>query len=136
MWFIAAIVGLGSLWDGFTTFFGIVRIFNIVDNPAQIIFAVVVSVVTLGFLIATHLIWAFETDDVVTLILKGAWVVCLVLDCYTAYIGNKYFVFEDKLENGSHQFGLVIVTLLITVSPILLSRILLAKEFRRSGYLY
>jgi hypothetical protein len=140
MWIIATIIGLGALWDGFTTFFGLVQIFNILGgdtvNPAQIIFAVVVSVVILGFLIATHVIWSFETDDVVTLILKGAWLVCLVLDCYTAYIGNKFLVFNDTLETPAHHLGLVIVTLLITISSILLSRIVMGRELRRRGYLY
>jgi hypothetical protein len=140
MWVIGAIVGLAALWDGFTTFFGIVQIFNIlggdVINPLQIMFAVVVSLVISGFLVATHLIWAYESDDVVSLILKGAWMVCLVLDCYTAYIGNKYFVFANNLETGAHHLGLVIVTLLITMSSILLSRIVMAKEARRRGYLY
>jgi hypothetical protein len=140
MWIIGTIIGLGALWDGFTTFFGIVQIFNImggdVINPMQILFAIVVSLVISGFLVATHLIWTFETDDLVTLILKGAWSVCLVLDCYTAYIGNKYFVFANNLETTAHHFGLVIVTLLITISSILLSRIVMAKEMRRRGYLY
>jgi|EndMetStandDraft_4_1072995.scaffolds.fasta_scaffold162354_1 hypothetical protein len=140
MWIIAAIISLGALWDGFTTFYGIVQVFNILGgdhvNPAQIMFAVVVSVVILGFLIATHVIWSFETDDVVTLILKGAWLVCLVLDCYTAYIGNKFFVFNDNLETPAHHLGLVIVTLLITISSLLLSRIVMARELRRRGYLY
>ena len=140
MWIIGAIIGLGALWDGFTTFFGIAQIFNImggdVINPMQILFAVVVATVILGFLIATHLIWTFEADDLVTMILKGAWVVCLVLDCYTAYIGNKYFVFGNRLETSSHHLGLIIITLLITISSILLSRIVMAKEMRRRGYLY
>jgi hypothetical protein len=140
MWIIGAIIGLAALWDGFTTFFGIVQIFGILNgdviNPMQIMFAVVVSLVILGFLIATHLIWAYETDDVVSLILKGAWLVCLVLDCYTAYIGNKFFVFGNNLETPAHHLGLIIVTLLITISSILLSRIVMAKEMRRRGYLY
>jgi hypothetical protein len=140
MWIIGTIIGLGALWDGFTTFFGIVQIFNIlggdVVNPMQVVFAIVVALVISGFLVATHLIWTFETDDVVTLILKGAWLVCLVLDCYTAYIGNKYFVFNNNLETSAHHLGLVIVTLLITISSILLSRIVMMKEMRRRGYLY
>jgi hypothetical protein len=140
MWIIASIIGLGALWDGFTTFFGIVQVFGILSgdyvNPIQVMFAVVVSLVILGFLVATHLIWAYDSDDVVSLILKGAWVVCLVLDCYTAYIGNKFFVFANNLETPAHHLGLIIVTLLITISSILLSRILMSKEMRKRGYLY
>lgn len=136
MYLLTTIVGLGALWDGFTTYFGIVEIFNIQDNPLQIIFAVVVAVVILGFLLSTHLIWTFETDDVVTIVLKAAWVICLVLNCYTAYIGNKLFVFDNKLPTGAHQFGLIIITLLITISSILLSRMIMAKQLRKRGYLY
>jgi hypothetical protein len=140
MWIIAVIVGLGALWDGFTAFFGIAQIFGILNdgpiNPLQVIFAAVVSMVILGFLVATHIIWSYEGDDLVSLILKGAWVVCLVLNCYTAYIGNKHFVFGSDGLNGSHQFGLVIITLLITLSAILLSRIMMMREMRRRGYLY
>lgn len=140
MWIIGTIIGLGALWDAFTTFFGIAQVFNIlggdVIHPAQVIFAVVVSLVIFGFLVATHLIWSHEGDDMVSVMLKTTWVVCLVLDCYTAYIGNRYLVFGNALETSAHHVGLVIVTLLITVSTILLSRIVMAKEVRRRGYLY
>src|SRR5665648_857633 len=88
MWLLAFIIGLGAMWDGLTTFVGIVQIFNITGlhgvEVAQLIFAAVVSIVILGFLISTHIIWTFERDDLISLSLKAAWVLCLVLDFYTA----------------------------------------------------
>jgi hypothetical protein len=45
-------------------------------------------------------------------------------------------VFGNNLETPAHHLGLIIVTLLITISSILLSRIVMAKEMRRRGYLY
>ena len=52
MWILAFIIGLGAMWDGFTTFVGIIQIFNITGmhgvELAQLIFAAVVSIVILG----------------------------------------------------------------------------------------
>lgn len=141
MWFLAFIIGLGALWDGFTTFIGIVEIFNIAGGGAgvevaQILFAIVVSIVIAGFLISTHIIWTFERDDLVTLVLKATWVVCLVLDFYTAYIGNKAYVFGGQLPTPAHTFGLIIITLLIALSSVLLSRIIMVRTVRGRGYMY
>jgi hypothetical protein len=140
MWVLAFVIGLGALWDGFTTFVGIVQIFNINGlhgvDMVQLVFAVVVSIVILGFLISTHIIWTFERDDLISLILKAAWVVCLVLDFYTAYIGNKAYVFGGRLETPAHSFGLLIITLLITISSVLLSRIIMVRTVRGRSYLY
>ncbi len=140
MWILAFVIGLGALWDGFTTFVGIVQIFNISGlhgvDMVQLVFAVVVSIVILGFLISTHIIWTFEQDDLISLILKAAWVVCLVLDFYTAYIGNKAYVFGGRLETPAHSFGLLIITLLITISSVLLSRIIMVRTVRGRSYLY
>jgi len=140
MWILAFIIGLGAMWDGFTTFVGIIQIFNITGlhgvEVTQLIFAAVVSIVILGFLISTHIIWTFERDDLISLSLKAAWVLCLVLDFYTAYIGNKAYVFGGKLETPAHSFGLLIITVLITMSSVLLSRIIMVRTVRGRSYLY
>lgn len=120
------IIGLGALWGGFTTLVGIVQIFDVVGLHgvfvSQLVFAGVASIVILGFLISTHSIWTFERDDLISLTLKAAWVLCLVLDFYTVYMGNKAYVFGGRLETPAHFFGLLIITVLTTMSSVLLSR--------------
>lgn len=140
MWIVVLIIGLGALWDGFTTFFGIVQLFDIFAaakvNPFQVIFAVVVSLVVFGFIIATHVIWSFTDDDLVTLLLRIAWFICLGLDIYTSLLGNRHYVFNDRVDTGAHVIGLFVVTFLITAASILLSRLLLSKDSRGKGYLF
>lgn len=138
MWIVATALALGALWDGLTTFFGLTQVFGIGGNgtAAQLTFAVVVSMVVMGFMIATHLIWSFDGDDVVSQILKWAWGLSLVIDLYTSYEGNKQFVFNNRIEGVTGQLGLLAVTLLITVSTMLLSRLILSKDARGKGFLY
>jgi hypothetical protein len=140
MWIVAIIVGLGALWDGFTTLFGIDEVLQIFYgdkvNPLKVIFACVVSLVVFGFMIATHLIWTFTQDDFVTLMLKGAWGLCFTIDIYTSWRGNSYYVFDGKVDTGAERLALLIVTFLITASTILMSRLLLAKDGRGKNYLW
>ncbi len=137
---VALIVALGALWDGFTTFRGVAEIFELATvakiNPFQFVFAIVVTLLVFGFVIATHLVWSFKSDDLVTLLLKLAWFVCLTVDLITSYIGTKYYVFDNSVDTSAKWLALLVVTFLITASSILLSRILLAKDIRGRPFLY
>jgi tryptophan-rich sensory protein len=138
--FVALIVSLGAFWDGFTTFRGVADLFDLVTvskvNPFQFSFALVVTMVVFGFVIATHLIWSFTSDDLVTLVLKIAWVLCFVVDFYTSLVGTRYYVFNDDIDTPAKAMGLLLVTFLVSASSILLSRLLLAKDIRGRPYLY
>lgn len=137
---IALIIGLAALWDGFTTLFGIDEILGIFSadpvNPVKATFAVVVSLVVFGFMIATHWIWTFTADDLITLLLKLAWFLCFMIDLYTSVRGNIYYVFDGNVNTATEHFALIIVTFLITTSTILMSRLLLAKDSRGNKYLF
>ncbi len=137
---VALIIGLGALWDGFTTLFGIDEVLMIFSadpvNPIKAAFAVIVSLVVFGFMIATHWIWTFTSEDLITLLLKIAWFLCFAIDLYTSVRGNSYYVFDNKVDTGAEQFALIIVTFLITTSTILMSRLLLAKDSRGNNYLF
>lgn len=140
MWIVFLIVGLGALWDGFTILFGIDELLHIFSsdpiNPLKAAFAIVTSLVIFGFVVATHLIWTFTSDDIPTLLLKAAWFLCLAIDIYTSMRGNSYYVFEDKVDSVTEVIALFIVTFLITMSTILLSKLLLAKDARGKSYLF
>jgi hypothetical protein len=137
---VAIIVGLGALWGGFTTFRGVADVFELVTvsriNPFQFSFALVVTLVVSGFVIATHIIWSFKSDDLITLILKLAWVGCFVIDIYTSLVGTRYYVFDNQVDTPAKALSLLVVTFLISTSTILLSRILLAKDIRGRPFLY
>jgi hypothetical protein len=137
---VALIVSLGALWDGFTTFRGVADLFELVTvsnvNPFQFSFALVVTMVVFGFVIATHLIWSFTSDDIVTLLLKFAWVICFMVDLYTSLVGTRYYVFNDNIDTPTKAMGLLLVTFLVSASSVLLSRLLLAKDIRGRPYLY
>jgi uncharacterized membrane protein YdcZ (DUF606 family) len=115
---------LGALWDLFTTFYGVSYYFDLPMNPninpGQFIFALVVTMVIFGFVIATHLIWDSKQDDIPTLILIGAVVICIGIDLITAWEGTKRFVFYGDEGDATRGAGLAVVTVLIVSSTIFL----------------
>lgn len=137
---IGFVLLLGGLWDLFTTFRGIADFFDLpVDpkiNPAQFAFAVVVTMVVFGFVIASHLIWSLKSDDIPTLFLKGAWAVCVLIDLFTSWAGTKRFVFYGDDGGPIRGVGLLVVTALIVAASILLSKLLLAKDIRGKPFLF
>jgi hypothetical protein len=137
---VAFIVSLGALWDGFTTFRGVADVFDLASgqriNAIQFTFTLIVTLVILGFVVATHLIWSFKTEDPVTLLLKGAWVLCFIIDLYTSLIGTSYYVFNNEIDSSVKAIALIVVTFLISASSVLLSRILLAKDIRGKPFLF
>lgn len=137
---VALIVGLGALWDGFTTFRGVADLFDLTEstsiNPYQASFTFIVTMTIFGFVIATHLIWSFKSDDIITLLLKIAWFLCFAVDLYTSLLGTRHYVFNDVVDTPAKSLGLLLVTFLISASSVLLSRILLAKDIRGKPYLF
>ncbi len=128
---VAISLVFGALWDLFTTFHGVAFYFDLPSNPKinpeQFVFAMVVTAVVFGFVIASHFIWSIKDDDIPTLILKAAWAICVAIDLVTSWEGTKRFVFYGDDGDPARGLGLAIVTALIVSSPIFLS-IILAKE--------
>ncbi len=137
---IGCVLLLGGLWDLFTTFRGVADFFDLPTdpktNPAQFIFAIVVTMVVFGFVIGTHLIWSLKSDDIPTLVLKAAWGVCILIDLFTSWEGTKRFVFYGNDDDAARGIGLGVVTALIVSSSILLSKLLLAKDIRGKPFLF
>jgi hypothetical protein len=133
-------LGIGAIWDVFTTFLGIAQFFDLpIDaklSPAQFTFTLVVTLVVFGFVIASHLIWSLKSDDIVALILKAAWGVCVVIDFITSWWGTKRFVFPDSQNDFGQAGGLLVITFLVVSASILLSRLLLAKDIRGKPFLF
>jgi tryptophan-rich sensory protein len=125
---VAICLVLGALWDFFTTFYGVSYYFDLPMNPninpAQFIFALVVTMVVFGFVIATHLIWDSKQDDTPALILKAALVTCIAIDLVTAWEGTKRFVFYGDEGDAARGAGLAIVTALIVSSTIFLPKLI------------
>jgi hypothetical protein len=137
---IAAGLVIGALWDLFTTFHGVAYYFDLPMNPkvnpAQFLFALVVTMVVFGFVMATHFIWNVTQDDVPMLILKAAWGICVAVDLVTTWEGTRRYVFYGDDGDPARGLGLAIVTALIVSSSLFLSRLLLAKDPKEKPYLF
>jgi hypothetical protein len=129
---VAVSLVLGALWDLFTTFHGVAYYFDLPMNPkinpGQFIFALVVTMVVFGFVIATHFIWTVKQDDIPVLILKAAWGLCIAIDLVTSWEGTRHYVFYGDDGDPVRGLGLALVTALIVSSSIFLSRLVLAKD--------
>lgn len=128
---VAIILFLGAAWDLISTFQGIAQFFDLPIeariNPIQFIFALVVTAVVFGFVIASHLIWNLKSDDLPTLLLKIAWACCLVIDFFTSWAGTSHYVFYNDITGATQAAGLLLATFLIVASSILLSKLVLEK---------
>jgi hypothetical protein len=125
---VAISLFLGALWDLFTTFYGVSYYFDLPMNPninpGQFIFALAVTMVVFGFVIATHLIWDLKQDDAPALILKAALLACIAIDLVTAWEGTKRFVFYGDEGDAARGVGLAVVTALIVSSTIFLPQLI------------
>ena len=130
----------GTLWDVFTTFYGVTAYFDLPMNPdvnpAQFAFAAAVTAVVFGFVIATHLIWKLPHDGPPSLLLKGAWAACVAIDLVTSWEGSRRFVFYGDDGDAVRGVGLAVATALIVSSTIFLSRLILAKDVHTKPFLF
>jgi hypothetical protein len=129
MKFVGAAVACGAFWDFVTTFVGLADMFDVFsqegDYPfVQLIFALAATCVIMGFVLCTHYLWANKDGDLISVILRGAWFLCFILDVWTALLGNKRFIFGGRAEDVKAMIIVGMVTLIMTSSTILLSRML------------
>jgi tryptophan-rich sensory protein len=125
---------VGALWDFFTTLQGVADYFDLPTNPninpAQFMFALVVTAVVFGFVMATHIIWNIKGDELPTLLLKAAWAICIAIDLFTSWEGTKRFIFYGDDSDPARGVGLAVVTALIVSSSILLAKLLFTGDLR------
>jgi hypothetical protein len=129
MKFVAVAVALGALWDFVTTFVGLADMFDVFSQEGdypffQLIFTLVVSCVIMGFVLLTHHLWRQKEGDLISVILKATWFMCFIFDIWTALLGNKRFLFGGRAEDVKSVIIVAMVTLIITSSTVLLSRML------------
>ncbi len=128
---------LGGIWDLYTTFRGVADFFDLPTNPAinpgQFAFGVVITLTVFGFVLATQLLWSANLHDAPALLLKAAWAVCVAIDLFTSWSGTKRAVFYDD-DDPAKGFGIAVAAALIVASTILLSKLLLDKDFRAKAF--
>jgi len=114
--FLIIIFALIAVWDAFTTFIGV---FGITENNGQaMIYSVVASVLVFAFMVGTtHIL---NIEGVAGKFLKVFWVIAIVVDFVTSFIGNSIFL---KADNWILWGLLVFITLLTTASGVIVSYI-------------
>jgi tryptophan-rich sensory protein len=129
---VAIVLVLGALWDLFTTFYGLAAYFDLPlnprINPVQFTFAMVLTAIVFGFVIATQLIWTMKHDDLTGQVLKAAWGVCVAINLITSWQGTKHYVFYGDDGDAARGVGLALATALTVLSTIFLSRLVIGKD--------
>ena len=116
-------LGLVTIWDGFTTVSGTLETLG--NSTFGIILSVLCAIFVSGILVYTVPIISNPKDDILTLGSKGLWIVCLVYDSYTAFIGNT--AFTSTGVEGKGLFVLILMTIITVTCPITISYILYRK---------
>ena len=114
----------------YTTFRGLTDFFDLPThpsiNPGQFAFGIVVTVIVIGFVIASRLIWSMGSEVPVQL-LKLASVICILIDVGASWIGTKRLISFDDDDPGK-AVGLALVVALVVLSKIGLSTLLFPTE--------
>lgn len=130
----------GALWNIFTTFCGITWYFDLpMDpqiNPVQFTFALVLTALVFGLVIATHIIWNLKQDDLPALLLKAAWAVCIAVNLIASWQGTKLYVFYGDDGDAARGIGLALATAVTVTATIFLSRLVLDKAVRTKPFLF
>ena len=116
-----------ALWNLYTTFRGLADFFDLPTNPSinpgQFAFGIVVTIIVIGFVVASRLIWSVPSDDPPVLLLKAASLICIAIDVAASWIGTKRVISFDD-DNPGKAFGLALVIALVVLSKIGLSTLL------------
>lgn len=118
MRFLLIALGIGAIWDGFTTVAGTVEILG--SGGLQIMAAVVFALIIAGFLLGTT--YVRNLEGILGKALQGGWWMALLYDLYTSYTGNRDFIMDGQVAGSQHVL-LIGLTLLVTASPVLFSLI-------------
>jgi|GEM_PF-1711202 len=121
---------IGTVWELFTTFLGIVYIvggkqftlsipnFSDINQFGVYGMAIVGSVIVFGFNLSTHSIWKEAREGVWTWV--ALWFPCVLFDFFTALAGNYRLVPSGRIDNMSTNAVVWFVTILVTISPMML----------------
>ena len=112
---------LFSCWDAFTTFIGVSGIMN------NAFIALVFTAVINGLLYAAHPILKNDLG-LLGLILKGGFLIALICDLYTSFIGNKLFAGSNASNDEAAAFIILCLTLMTSISPLVVSYTVFEKN--------
>jgi len=122
---LTLIFGISSLWDGFTTVFGTISIFNN-DGLPQIVASLLLAAIILGLLYNSSNIYNYD-DDIIGVSLKLLWILAFLYDLTTSYMGNSSFLITNVNPSQIQKFVLLGLTFFVSSSPILLS-LMISKD--------
>lgn len=131
----------GSFWDVVTSFLGIVGIFGVtsfqISSLGVYITSLITSLIILGLSLNFAKIWSEYADDT-NKMLRPFHIIAVLFDAYTSYLGTAQYIilrdssrsyfttigFGEVWNNTSFEqkFVLLFTTLLVTASPMLLSK--------------
>ena len=125
---------IGALWDGITTALGVATAIG-ANDPLGYAACFIAGILVLGFSIFSMPILTFP--GLPGIILKLVWLIAIIFDFYTAFIGNAKYVVLRSLNTDIGSifqeldiFRLLVViglTLIVSFSPIVIS-ILFVQE--------
>lgn len=129
---LLAIPLLGTaIWCMYVSFRGLTDFFDLSThmsiNPGQFVFGVVVTVIVIGFVIASRLIWSIESENVPVLLLKAASVICILIDVAASWLGTIRLISFDS-DDPWKATGLALVVALTILSIIGLSTLLFDND--------
>ena len=114
------------IWNIYTTRQGLCDFFDLPThpsiNPGQFVFGIMVTIIVIGFVIASRAIWSLRDEGPFAL-LKAASVVCIAIDVAASWYGTKHVISFDFDDPGK-AFGLALMVALLVLSKIALSMIL------------
>ena len=124
---LTIILGVSSLWNGFTLLFGAIALFNKeVIVPTYL--CLIVPIFFLLILLNTPVILAYSYD-ITGLLLKVLWTLVIVYNCIISYYGNVLILIDNHIPNENQKFILIGITFFVSASPILFSLMIPEVEF-------
>jgi len=118
------------IWNIYTTFRGLCDFFDLPThpsiNPGQFVFGIVVTIIIIGFVIASRAIWT-SPDEAPFVLLKAASVVCIAIDVAASWVGTKHVISFDYYDPAK-AVGLALMVALLVLSKIALSTLLFDAE--------
>jgi tryptophan-rich sensory protein len=114
------------IWNIYTTRQGLCDFFDLPThpsiNPGQFVFGIVVTIIVIGFVVASRAIWSAR-DEAPFALLKAASVVCIAIDAAASWFGTKHVISFDY-EDPAKAVGLALMVALLVLSKIALSMLL------------
>lgn len=121
---ILSILGVGTLYDVFTTLSGTLQMFQI--SFLSILMSLLFTTIISAMLFYTYEIFSNSKGDGFSAIFRFLWVLALIYDLWTAFTGNSEFLLNIDYRNltGQNWKQLIILsglTIFVSSCPVILS---------------